>query len=350
MPRPEVIKDLPFYYQHPFLGRSRISNDFWVARQPELDEAALAVNRSRMGSRGALIVAGERGSGRSALCRAMANANFAKDRVYHLFPPPGGSTDPTVFTRALESALGASGEIQTLFAALPRGSALVFHDAELWWERSPEGQRTLELICRIIDEHSGSCFFILNLNIHALRFINRLTPLTDLALALIECLPLEARTLKEIVMLRHKSTGFSLRLGGRDEKSLGEWRLARLFGQHFDYSGGTVGVALQSWITHIRRVEGRTLEVVPPERPELEVLSELPTEWVALLVEIVLHQQVTFERLVRITEHQPFLLRHLVSTLARTHLIDIDKQGVIELNRYMAHLVRVHLIERGVLV
>ncbi len=151
-------------------------------------------------------------------------------------------------------------------------------------------------------------------------------------------------------MLRHRSTGFGFRLGGRDEAGLGEWRLARLFSQHFDYCDGAVGVGLQSWIAHITEVEGRTLEVVPPERPEPEVLHELPTEWISLLVEMVLHQQVTFERLERITELRPFVLRHLVSTLARMRLLESDKQGVIELNRYVSHLVRAHLLERKVLV
>lgn len=349
-PRPEVVEALPFYYQHPFLGRTRISADFWVGREDELREAAQAVARARGGAKGALVVAGERGTGKSALCRTIANTHCSKDRVHHLFPPTGGSTDPEVFKRSLEGVLGHQGEYPAVFGALPEGSALVLHDLELWWERSPEGLAVLEVISQLIDEQSGRCLFILNLNVHALRFINRLIPLVDLAISLIECGPVDARVLKEIVMLRHRSTGFTFRLGGRDEAGLGEWRLARLFSQHFDYCDGAVGVGLQSWIAHITEVEGRTLEVVPPERPEPEVLHELPTEWISLLVEMVLHQQVTFERLERITELRPFVLRHLVSTLARMRLLESDKQGVIELNRYVSHLVRAHLLERKVLV
>lgn len=258
--------------------------------------------------------------------------------------------DPRVFKRALEDGLGAQGDYPALFAALPERSAIVLHDVELWWQRSEHGLNVLETIQRLVDEQSGSCLFVLNLNIHALRFINRLVPLTDQALALVECGPLDARALKEIVLLRHRTTGFSFQLGNHSEESLGEFRLARLFTRHFDFSGGTVGVALQSWIAHIREIQDKSLVIVPPERPDLEVLHELPMETITMLLELILHQQVTFSRLARITELHPPDLRHQLNTLSRMRLVVEDKQGSIEINRYMAHLVRAHLLERGLVV
>ena len=350
MPRPEALKTLPFYYQHPFLGKSRTSADFWVGRDSEMEEAKRAFARARQGARGAVIVAGERNSGKTALSQTIAAAACPRDRVHHIFPPPGGSVDPRVFKRALEDGLGAQGDYPALFAALPERSAIVLHDVELWWQRSEHGLNVLETIQRLVDEQSGSCLFVLNLNIHALRFINRLVPLTDQALALVECGPLDARALKEIVLLRHRTTGFSFQLGNHSEESLGEFRLARLFTRHFDFSGGTVGVALQSWIAHIREIQDKSLVIVPPERPDLEVLHELPMETITMLLELILHQQVTFSRLARITELHPPDLRHQLNTLSRMRLVVEDKQGSIEINRYMAHLVRAHLLERGLVV
>lgn len=349
-PRQTVLSSLPFYYQQPFLGKTRISSDFWIGREEEMATAATAITHARLGTRGAIIVTGERNSGKSALCRSIANAHFKRDRIHHVLPPPGGSIDPKVFAAAVESELGAQKDVNTIFANLPEGSVVVFHDLELWWQRSADGLAIIEQIQRLIEDHSGRCLIILNLGIRALRFIRRLLPLNDQALAIIECGPLEAKVLEQIVMLRHRSTGLSLRLGLREEEELSDWRLARLFARHFDFSGGIVGVALQSWITHIESVDKRTVEILTPGRTGSEVLHELPMEWVALLLEIVLHNQVTPERLAALTQISSDDLRHQLKTLTRTGLVTQSKQDVIELNRFVEHMVTAHLRERGLLV
>ncbi|NQU64141.1 MAG: amino acid permease, partial [SAR324 cluster bacterium] len=48
-PNPEVLKALPFYYRHLFLGKPSISRDFWVGRQKELQKAGSAVRRHKSG-------------------------------------------------------------------------------------------------------------------------------------------------------------------------------------------------------------------------------------------------------------------------------------------------------------
>lgn len=348
-PNPKVLDSLPFYYQQPFLGKTRISADFWVGRSIQMANAARAVEHSKQGSKGALIVTGERNSGKSALSRAIANAHFRRDRIHHVVPPSGGSIELSAFKVALEAEFGAQGSANSLFSILPEGSVVVFHDLELWWERSTDGLAIIENLLKLIEEHGERCFFILNLGIRALRFIKRISLLTDQAIAIIECGPMKAEILKQIVVLRHRSTGLRLQLNGRDEDELAEWRLARLFGRHFDYSGGVVGVALQSWITHIDGVDGRTIDIVSPVRPNMEVLYELPMEWVSLLLELVIHNQITFSRFQRFTEIIPSDLRHMLNTLCRMGLVTETKQGVIELNRFVEHLVTGHLRERGLL-
>lgn len=348
-PRPKVLEALPFYYQQPFLGKTRISSDFWVGRGEETDDARRAIRNARAGARGALLVTGERNSGKSSFCRSIANREFRRDRVFHIVPPPGGSIDPAVFKQTVEVELGAQGDWGMLFGTLPEGSVVVLHDLELWFERSDGGLEVIELIRELVEEHSDHCFFIVNLGLRALRFITRLSPLSDAALAIIECGPLPAEVLKRIVMLRHRSIGLTFHIDGREEEEIAEWRLARLFGQLFDASSGNVGVALQGWVTHIDSVEGRMLQLRTPSRPSTEILHELPMEWVALLLELVIHNQVTTERLQRLTQLSPGELFHQLRTLERMGLVIRSKQGVIEINRFVGHLVTDHLRERGLL-
>ena len=68
------------------------------------------------------------------------------------------------FKVALESEFGAQGSANSLFSILPEGSVVVFHDLELWWERSEDGHAVLEEIVRLIESHGSRCFFILGIN------------------------------------------------------------------------------------------------------------------------------------------------------------------------------------------
>ena len=124
---------------------------------------------------------------------------------------------------------------------------------------------------------------------------------------------------------------------------------ARLFTRYFDYTGGYVGVALQSWITHIDRVEGETLLMRAPKSPNLELFDELRLGFVALLLQFVLHKRLTRARLARITSLEPAELEHDLDALLRMGVLGEDKQGVIEINRYVQHMLVSSFRDRGYL-
>jgi DNA-binding transcriptional ArsR family regulator/uncharacterized protein (UPF0335 family) len=350
MPEPATIAELPFYYRQLFLGASKIPDEFWVGRGEELKEAARAVENYRRGYQGALLVTGERGSGKSAMSHKVAVSFFNADRIHHVNPPPGGSVEPAVFKRTLEEAVSYQGDYREIFQTLQEGSVVIFHDLELWWERSDEGLVVIDEILDLIDRFGSRCFFILNLDVHAMTFISRLRALADGALALVECGPFDAEALRDIISLRHRSTDLRFKLDGREEDNLSRWRQARLFAGNFDHSGGYVGGALQTWISHIDKVDKKSLFIRIPKAPRLEELDNLRIEWVALILQMVLHKQVTFVRLLRITGLSEKTLRHDLDTLIRMGLVSENRQGVIGLNRYIHQMVTSRLVERGMLV
>ena len=348
-PRPEVLRSLPFYYQQPFLGQSRIGGEFWVDREEESQQIASAIRNHREGNRGCLLIIGERHSGKTALCRHLARRHFDKRNTYHLFPPAGGSIDTKVFKSRLEKELKLSGEYDELFSTLPEGSVLVLHDLELWWERHEEGSAVIQTVVSLIEAHSDRCFFVLELNPYAFQFLDRICGLSDRALARIECGSMDAETLKEAILRRHRSTGLRFAWGERQEADLSSWRSARLFTRYFDYTEGRIGTALQSWIANIDRFEDETLRIHAPQLRFGEELHELRSEWLALLLQFVLHKQLTFARIERVVSLPPEQLTHQLSTLCRMKLVTRTRGGVFEINRYLHHLLLRFLRERGLL-
>ncbi len=345
-PRPEVLDALPFYYRQLFLGKSTINRAFWIGRERELAEAARAVARYRAGYVGALVVTGDRQSGKTSLCRALAADLFAHARVHHIFPPAGGSIEASELDAVLARELKVSGPGDPLLT-VPEGSVMVFHDVELWWERSAGGLAVLEKLLEAVDRHGERCFFVLNLNVHALRFIDRLAPLTDRALAVIECGPMSAEQLKEILALRHNSTGMRFVLDERGVEGLTDWKLARFFTGFFDYSDGRVGTALQAWLAHIEEVDEKRLAFRRPQPSPAAALDALRMEQVALLLQFVLHKQLTLDRLARITAVERKALAREVATLKRAGLLVEGSGDTLEINRYVHHVLVTHLTERG---
>src|SRR5690606_35191275 len=199
-------------------------------------------------------------------------------------------------------------------------------------------------------EHkSERTLFLLALSNHAFSFINRFRRLGDNALAVLECGPLPADDLKRIISLRHGSTGLKFALGERSEEQLSDWALARLFTSHFDYSRGYVGTALHSWIAHVRKVNDATLIIDAPQVKNWELLDELRPEWVAVLLQLVLHKRLERHQLGDVSAVPRAQLDHDVDTLARMGLVTESAQGVLEINPYVCHMVIDRFNQRGIL-
>lgn len=345
-PRPEVIESLPFFYRQLFFGQSAVSDAFWVGREEQLDKVRQAIGELSRGAAGAVVVTGARGSGKSALLQRVVDL-LDRPQVYRIHARAGGSVEPSAFEAALAKAARTRGSAHEVLRSLPDGSAIVVDDLELWWERSPKGLAVIDLVAELLERHGRRHAFVLSAGEQALRFIDRFRSLSDQAIALVPCTPMPARALKTVVTLRHGSSGMKFSLGDKAEGDLSELALARLFSGHFDYSGGWVGPALRSWITHVEQVDGEALTVRPPRAERWEVLDELRTEWTALLLQLHLHKQLTRARLRRITGLDDRALDRDLDALRRMGLLLDGRQSVLEINPFVHHIVSERFAARG---
>ncbi len=348
-PRGDLLRSLPFYYRQLFSGQASISETFWVGRAAELARIRAAIKRHENGGEGALFVVGEIGAGKTALCHALATKFLARRQIFRVSPPPGGAIELSALRVALEAEVKERGEIDQIIAKVPDGSVFVFDDLEMWWERSAEGQAVIEAFVDLLRKHGSRCLFVANLNVHAWRILSRFVRLSESALAVVECDPLPAESLKSIIALRHGSTGISFELSGTPEEELAPWQQARLFTRYFDYSGGLVAVALRAWLSHIDKVDASTLTMRWPKRPESDAVELLRVELNAILVQLVVHKQVTMRRLQRITAVPIKELETDVAALVRMGLVRRDAREVVHVDRFVAHFVTDGLRNGGML-
>jgi amino acid transporter len=349
MPRDEVIEKLPTYYRQLFVGKATVNETFWVGRTEELAEAKRVLKSVGRGSRGAIVVTGERGSGKSSLLQRIVSEQLSGSQLLRLYAPRGGSISLSDFEEELSKAAGFEGTADEILSQLPDDAAIVLDDLELWWERSPDGGAVIDAILGLIERHSGRILFLLALSAQAYSFVNKLSPIEDAALAVIDCGPLAAVELEKIITLRHASTGLKYELDGKAEDELAKWHLAALFSRHFDFSRGWVGAALRSWITHVRKVSSSTLLVDAPSTQAWDVLDELRGELVALLLQLIIHKQLDRTRLARVSGAEPGALKSDIETLIRMGLLVESQQGMLTINSFIHHAVVERFTRRGLL-
>jgi amino acid transporter/GTPase SAR1 family protein len=350
-PKPEVLSALPFYYRQLFSGEPNIHPNFWIGREKEIALAEKTLERFQKGYSGGLLITGEENSGKTSLCYYIANRHFSREQIFSVYTPPGGSIDPADFRNAVKKALQMNelylhGKLSQIFNALPQNCAMIFNDLELWWERGENGSQVLDSIMELINNYSHKCFFMVNINLHSLQLIDRMYNIEGNFLGAIECQPFDAEELKDVILLRHRSTGLKMELNGISEDDLSEWRLAKLFNGLFDFSRGNVGVALQSWISQIRKIHQGQLTIRELQKPDTESLEHLETGWIILLNQLLLHKRLTRQRLARIMADEEKNLQALINPLKRCGLILENNGGLLRIDPYLYPLVREKFRER----
>jgi hypothetical protein len=348
-PNPEVLTALPYYYRRLFTGKQRMVSEFRVGQQEEMKQAATVIRRYRQGFRGGMLVLGEPDSGKTALCRNITSTHFDESNVINLFAPEDGCIDVGRFSALLAGALHSEGDYEQMFLTVPSGSAIVFHDLELWWERGRNGFAVIDEIIRLIDHFSDKCLFIVNCSTHSFRFINRVKSIDKAFVGIVHCEPFDAKELQDAILLRHRTTGLKFEFGRQEEDQISSYALAKLFTKYFDYSAGNIGIALQAWICSIEKYQEEILTIRSPRRPATAILNQLQGEWNVWLQQFVLHKLLTVERLARIFREDESHISAKVNEMKRSGLLVESNTGILRINPYLRPFIIQKFVETKML-
>lgn len=347
-PLPQVSAQLPYYYRQLFMRRQFYLSDFFIGREKEIQLATAAFDRYSNGYAGGIMVLGEYNSGKSFFVHHIARQFNHNGNIHMVTPPPAGSASIDLLHRSLQHTLESNQPIDSIMEALPDHSIIILDDMELWWEKAPGGMESIHEITRLIEQHSHRILFITTINKHAFKVINNLNKIESLFLSLIELQPFNAEELKEIIMMRHRSTDMHFILGNKTQDRFTAWDYARLFVKYFNYSQGNAGVALNAWISNITNIDEHTLNIRWPKTPEMSRLNFLEPSWYLLLLQFILHKRLTPERLVRITQQEKEQLINQLHTLVRAGIIE-GNQGYYQLNPFLQPLLINKLTENEML-
>jgi amino acid transporter/tRNA A37 N6-isopentenylltransferase MiaA len=341
---------IPYYYKKLFSGTSRVSSDFQVGMKNELAKAASAIHNYKAGYLGGLLILGERNSGKTTLSRMIVSKYFKADRIFTIQAPKDNSAQLEGFEEMLKKSTNNQESVKEIFTALPQNSAVIINDLELWWERSENGFEVINVIVNLIQDYSNKILFVVNCNIHSFRLMNTINKLDGLFISTIECEPFDSESLKDVILLRHDSSGIKFKLGNKMDEELGEIKLAGLFDDYFNYSNGNVGVALNTWIANITKVDSNTVTIKHPVVPDAESLNNLDDEWLIFISQIMLHRRISIETLKRLMKVSDERCKDVIMSLLRCGIILEKSQDIYGINFFLEPYLTKLLKERMVII
>ena len=341
-PREKIIERLPQYYKKLFSGRSSISDDFWISRPEDEGMFKTGVARINSGYKGGIMIIGERNSGKTAFCRYITGKLFRKEKVYHLFPVYTGSSKVSDFQTELGKITGTNGSISEIMEAQEPGSVFVIHDLELWWERSLNGCEVMKMLINIIKDYCRRFIFVVNMNPYAYELTNKMVNLQEVFISIIHLKPFDSKDIQELIIRRHRSSGIKFVLNNREEEELSEIRIASLFNKYFSFSEGNPGTALKAWLVNVVKVSGNTIYIRNPHLPDTKILKDLEDDWKAILIQLILHKRLNYERIDTIFSDENTRMHGIIGTMLRTGLIEERNEDLFIVNPFIEpHLIRV---------
>lgn len=343
-----LLNKLPFYYKQLFLGNHFRSKEFLIERKSEIEKAEKTYNNFKSGYHGALLIIGERYSGKTTLSNTIASLFFDQNNTFEINGFEGGSSSILDFEKQLSIALKQEGDAKSLLNSLPSESTIIINDLELWWERNSSGLEAVKEIISLIEEFSTKIFFIVNINKYAYRLINRIIKIENLFINSIQCQPFDAEEIQQAILLRHRSSGLKFEYQNQTEDQLSSIKLANLFNTYFELSNGNIGSAIYCWLSNITSYDDQDIAIRKPIEVKDDIFKHLDKEWMIILQQFIFHKFFNLRRINNVMDNKDQLTK-IISTLKRSGLIREMQNNSFEINPYLHHVITQKLIEMKLL-
>lgn len=349
LPEKKIQDHVPVYYRTLFSSRSKINDEFWIARHKEMEQIKWALQRHREGFGNAVAITGIHGAGKTTLSAYAANHLFKKTHTIWIKPPPAGSVQLEDFLTALTTNQPGFDSIDAFFDHLPYESAVIINDLELWWERSLEGYAVIEKIMNCMREYSHKLFFIVNCNVHFFNLLNHYMPLQDSFTTIIHCGGFDAGQLQSLIMNRHKSSGLNMYYKGKHEEKLSQLDLSILFNTLRKQSKGIPGIAINIWKANIIKASTASIHLRKPVAPITTLLQQIDPDWLVVIALYIQHKTMTIEKLVRITDLSHTEITNLTEGMRNAGIITEKAQNTYALGRNIEPYFTEICIEKGII-
>lgn len=329
-------------YSNIFLTKGYMGKSFWVGRNVESERFKNIVDQWKLGFRGAVILSGQRFSGKSLFGEYVSTLHFPQKSI-RLFP----NVTIKVGGRVLETTydLGAAIDFIQKYSVNDR-SLIWIDDLENWSDPNiPLGQN-VRALTKAIDNHGGRMFFMVSMGNWMVAHLTKTHDIQKVFQADINLDKMNAQEVKEAILIRHGATHKILVNKNNEEPSPQEFQ--KMTDGIYRYTQGNIGESLTRWSYSIHKM---TEEKVVYEAPINYALPDFFNPDVAIILTTLMMEKRTNEYRLRKLFGSPFqekfnfIIQRLISIGILTRHID----GWLEVNELVVNEVGKMLEEKNYL-
>ena len=312
-------------YSSIFLTKGYIGKSFWVGRAQELQRFKKIVEQWKLGFRGAVILSGQRFSGKSLFGEYVSNQHFNQKSI-RLFPNSVLKVEGRVFNttfnllEALEFVLKYSNTSHPM---------IWIDDLENWSGPNISLSQNVRNLCKVIDGHGNKMFFLVSMNNWVLTHLNKTHGIQKIFQAEINMDGMNKDEIKEAILIRHGATHKTLVKDEGTEPTAQEFQ--RMTSKIYRNTNGNIGESLSRWSHAIHRVSDDKVRYEPILGYSLPDFLNPDT---ALLLSTILMEKRTNEYRLRKLFGAPFKDKYqsMIQRLISVGLLTRHLDGWLEIN------------------
>jgi hypothetical protein len=297
--------ELPLIYDHLFRPEPVEERRFLVGRDEEIQALEEARDFWKAGRFAAVMVDGERGSGKTSLLNCAVAGPFRDETVVRV-----SITERLLTARAVHEFLARALDVDVegvLTALRESRRVMIIEEAERTYLRRVDGMEAIRELLSIVAGTTGPNLWVLSLTSEGFRFLDRALSLSTGFSHLLHASAVTAAELQDAILQRHNLSGLRLEFTAPPGRGrIVEWlkmQTARaerpdeaFFADLHETSGGVFRSAFTTWRRHIDRVDGGVLHVRYLDSPDHSRLTRaLSRDDLFLLQMLLQHGSLTPE-------------------------------------------------------
>ncbi|MCC6590215.1 MAG: ATP-binding protein [Bryobacterales bacterium] len=354
-------RDLPMIYRRLFRLAPVEDPRFLVGREAEMAELAIARDLWQSNRSVAVVLVGERGSGKTSMLNCLVARELSDLDVVR-------SQFSNRLTRAedvrhfLHKLLDLPQGEDLEHALLAKKRIILIEELERTFLRKMNGFEGLLELLSIVSRTCRSTLWVLCLNQTSYQYLEAAIGLGGFFSHRINAMSIGPGQLKNAVMLRHNLSGLRLHFPDTEESNGRVERLRRFLGlqpapeeQFFDslyrQSGGVFRSAFELWQHYMDRVEAGVLYMRQPNLPDLDpLIAQLREPDLFALQAILQHGSVTVEEHAELFECSHRESRVQLERLENLECLEPDPAGPgLRIRPEAGRLVRIALARRNLI-
>jgi len=335
-----ALEKLPYVYRRLYRIEPLSEEMFFEGRRQELRQIKAAYQNWQDGQFSNCCIIGEKGSGASSLLNFFLDDKDEKKVVRHKFFEAHHSKEDFLafFSNLLKKPKVGSLEELIEIMLNSKLEVIVLEDVQHFFLKKIKGFEALNLLFELMSQTSKKVFWCLEFTTYTWRYLKNTINIQRYFKHTINLSLLEENQIVELVLKRHRVSGYNLRFEPSTLSKADERKLKRMSTQEKQnylqeqffkrlnaFARNNISLALLYWIRSTQKVEENTIVIGELENMQFSFLKNLDEQYLFTLHNLLIHDSLSAE------EHAQLFHQNIESS--RMALMVLEDNGVLKNNK-----------------